>query len=146
MFVRNLQAFQDFRGFNIYGFTVNTSTDTSIILLCYIITSVLTRHYYGKHWPTAAKWQHCQPRGSEGANGAETFVLRMCKLGVPSHVSSVVMTGKVKNRETSASKLDVIGWTVWCKVPDSTAEDFLHTSTTNGITSRLKNNINLNYI
>jgi len=52
-------------------------------------------------------------------------------------VSSVVMTGKVNNRQGSASNFKATGWTVWCEVAGTTAE---------GITGRLKTNINLNYI
>jgi len=131
-------------------FTVNTIysqyTDTKNYILCYVITSVLTRHYYGKYWLTAAKWRHSQPHESAGANGTEAFVISTRKLGFPGHVSNVSMTGKLKNRETRVSELQATGWTVWGKVPDSTAEGFLHTSTTNGITSCLKTKININYI
>jgi len=115
------------------------------MFLCYVFTSMLTGHYYGKYWLTAAKWQQSQPYELASANGTEAFVLSACKLGVPGHVSSVVMTGKVKNKETRTSELNATGWAVCCKVPDSKAEDFLHTLTTNGITSRLKTKINLNY-
>jgi len=61
-------------------------------------------------------------------------------------VSSVVMTSKVKNRERTAGNFKATGWTVWCKVPGTTAEDSLHPSNTKGIIGRLESNINLNYI